>query len=64
MYLKLYWRHQMFKDASAGSWSFAAVTPSRDTLGSGQITVVRSIAHEKEVVKAHDGIARKPRPER
>jgi len=27
-------RHQMVKDASAGSWSFAAATLARDTLGS------------------------------
>jgi hypothetical protein len=26
--------HQMFKDASAGSWSFAAAPLARDTLGS------------------------------
>ena len=34
--------HQMLKDASAGCWSFAGVPHSRDTLGSRQITVVRS----------------------
>jgi hypothetical protein len=29
-----YGRHQMVKDASAGSWSFAAAPLARDTLGS------------------------------
>ena len=35
-------RQQMVKDASAVCWSFAGMPHSRDTLGSWQITVVRS----------------------
>jgi hypothetical protein len=38
----------MVKDASAGSWSFAAATLSRDMLGSRQITVVWSTMPGKQ----------------